>query len=177
MSNKRVYSKSGPNGKTLHYNSSGKYIGSSAKSFNGNVNHFDANGKFAGKSWTAPSGAVKHFDAKGKYTGSSIDSALGGQIHFDAKGRVSGRSTEGFGNRYSTIIPEPESVDSTYDSESSVFGAAELNKTKNPNNKSSTIKGIILVILLIADIIILRDFIWPILFLGLLFLLFAAGNS
>ena len=54
MSNKRVYSKPGPNGKTLHYNSSGKYIGSSAKSFNGNVNHFDANGKFAGKSWTAP---------------------------------------------------------------------------------------------------------------------------
>lgn len=175
MANKRIYSKPGPNGKTLHYNSSGKFIGSSAKSFNGNVNHFDASGKFAGKSWTAPSGAVKHFDKNGKYTGSSIDSALGGQIHFDAKGRVRGKSAEGFGDRYSTVIPEPASLDEdTWNGRSS---GSNFNKSQSSMDKTSGIRGIILVILIIADIIILREFIWPILFLGVIFLLFAAGNS
>ena len=170
MANKRVYSKPGPNGKTLHYNSSGKFIGSSAKSFNGNVNHFDAKGKFAGKSWTAPSGAVKHFDAKGKYRGSSIDSALGGQIHFDAKGRVSGKSTEGFGNRYSTVFPEA-------DEENTVENKVNPVYHQDSGSKASSAVGLITIGLIILDIIVFWKYVWPILIIGAFFLLFAIGNS
>lgn len=155
MSNKRVYSKPGPNGKTLHYNSSGKFVGSSFKSFNGNVKHLDSKGKYAGTSFKAPSGAMKHFDANGKYTGASIDSVLGGQIHFDAKGRPVGRSSEGFGGRYSTrFTGEGEERDEKNVHIGPSFSSSPVNNGDQEElSKKNTILGVVGLIVIVALVI------------------------
>ena len=90
---------------------------------------------------------------------------------------MAGKSSEGFGGRYSNIVPETEAKNPNEDTGNGRISGVNFNKAKNPGDKVSKIRGIILVILIIADIIILRDYIWPILFLGVIFLLFAAGNS
>lgn len=173
MATKKVFSKPGPNGKTLHFDEKGKFIGSSFKSFNGNVKHLDANGKYAGTSFTAPSGAIKHFDAKGKYTGSSIDSALGGQIHFDGKGRPVGKSSEGFGNRYAAVFPD---IGDDKPSEIT-YTSTPTTKSVNAGNTFTTVLGLVFITIIIAGVILLWDILWPLLFLGAILVLAAAANS
>ncbi len=155
MSNKRIYSKPGPNGKTLHFDGNGKFIGSSFKSFNGNVKHLDAKGKYAGTSFKAPSGAMKHFDAKGKYTGASIDSVLGGQIHFDAKGKPVGKSSEGFGDRYATTFPgvDEDRCESNPHVSSGVSFSPASKGEQEAMGKKNTILGIVGLIVIVGLII------------------------
>ena len=65
---KLLSSHNGSNGRVKHYDSNGRYAGSTREGHYGRVNHYDKNGVRTGTSYIKPSGAVYHHPANNQQT-------------------------------------------------------------------------------------------------------------
>ena len=95
---KLLSSYKGSNGRVKHYDSNGRYAGSTREGQYGRVHHYDKNGVRTGTSYIKPSGAVYHHPSNNKQYDSEAQSCT--KTHTDRSGarrpnasRVSSRTT------------------------------------------------------------------------------------
>lgn len=79
----------------IHYDESGKRIGSTKKSLGSGYVHYDADNNQTGYSKTSGSGYV-HYDLNNNQTGYSKKSFNGGYVHYDMCNEIIGTSTASF---------------------------------------------------------------------------------
>ena len=97
MAERKIISKPGVLGTTIHYNENNEIIGKSvAGAFgSGALVHYDAAGKCLGKTHTTPTGNMLHYDGGGNLIGKSMKGPFDSLHHYDAAGNRIGSSKPG----------------------------------------------------------------------------------
>ena len=117
---KRITSRTGLFGTTVHYDEKGRKIGESRPGFFGGEGfimqrlsgrglafieidgevHYDAKGRKVGESQPGLFGGNVNYDANGHRVGRTENSFFGSQVHYDSKGHKIGRTDTGlFGDK------------------------------------------------------------------------------
>ena len=92
---KKITSRTGLFGTTVHYDEKGRKIGESRPGFFGGEVHYDAKGRKVGKSQPGLFGGNVNYDANGHRVGRTENSFFGSQVHYDSKGHKIGRTDTG----------------------------------------------------------------------------------
>ena len=106
MAERKIISKPGVLGTTIHYNENNEIIGKSiAGAFGGGVLvHYDAAGKCLGKTHITPTGNMLHYASVGELIGKSMKGPLDSLHHYDTAGNRIGSSKPGpFGSTHTQL--------------------------------------------------------------------------